>query len=311
MAKILVTPRSLTEEGHPALNALAEAGYETVFSTPGRLPTEGELIDLVSGCVGYLAGVEQITAEVLESAACLKVISRNGTGVDNIDLETARRLNIRVCRAVGANAQGVAELTLALILSLARSVPFSDRAIKNGRWERRKGIELASRTLGVVGCGNVGKLVAGLALALGMDVIAYDIAPDPSLAPSEQFSFCSLDTLFERSDIISLHCPSSGCGSPLIDARALERMKPGVLIINTARPDLIDNEAMVAFLDRGHVAGLAMDVFEREPPGNDTLARHERVIATPHIGGFTEESVDRVARVAVQNLLECLKEVSG
>lgn len=293
------------------MNALSEAGYDVIFASAGQQPTEEELLRLLPGCVGYLAGVEKVTARVLESTHELKVISRNGTGVDNIDLDAAERLGIRVCRAIGANSRGVAELTIALILALVRAIPFSDACIKRGGWERRQGIELAERTLGLIGCGKVGKLVTEFALAFGMDVIAYDIAPDPSLAPSEQFSFCSLDTLFERSDIISLHCPSSGCGSPLIDARALERMKPGVLIINTARPDLIDNEAMVAFLDRGHVAGLAMDVFEREPPGNDTLARHERVIATPHIGGFTEESVDRVARVAVQNLLECLKEVSG
>jgi len=297
--------------GHPALDALTEAGYDVVFSAPGRLPTETELIDLLSRCVGYLAGVEPVSRKVLESARDLKVISRNGTGVDNIDLETAERLDISVCRAVGANARGVAELTIALMLALVRGVPAGDRSIKSGDWKRCKGIELESRTLGIIGCGRVGQIVAELALALGMDVIAYDLEPDTSFAPSERFRFGSLDTLLAQSDIISLHCPSSGRGSPIIDAQALERTKPGVFIVNTARPDLIDTKAMVAFLDNGHVAGLATDVFDREPPVDDVLAAHDRVIATPHIGGFTAESVDRAARAAVKNLLDHLGKSSG
>lgn len=311
MARVLVTARSLTMEGHPALDVLTESGFDVVFSAPGRLPTETELIDLLPGCVGYLAGVEPISRKVLESARDLKVISRNGTGVDNIDLQTADRLNISVCRAVGANARGVAELTIALMLALVRGIPAGDRSIKSGEWKRSKGIELESRTLGIIGCGRVGRLVAGLALALGMDVIAYDLEPDTSFAPSERFRFSSLDTLLKQSDIISLHCPSSGQGSPIIDAEALERTKPGVFIVNTARPDLIDTESIIAFLDGGHVAGVATDVFDREPPVDDVLAAHDRVIATAHIGGFTEESVGRATRAAVKNLLEHLNESSG
>jgi len=308
MARILVTPRSLTQQGHPALNALSEVGYDLVFSCPGQQPTEEELVRLLPGCVGYLAGVEKVTARVLESSDELKVISRNGTGVDNIDLEAAERLGIRVCRAVGANSRGVAELTIALILALVRAVPFSDARLKRGGWERRRGIELAGRSLGLIGCGKVGKLVTEFALVFGMDVVAYDIAPDPSFQPSDRFRFASLDIVLEQSDIVSLHCPSCPDGAPLVDAGALARMRQGVFIVNTARPDLIDEKAMIAFLDRGHVAGLALDVFEREPPGDDPLVMHDRVVATPHIGGFTRESIDRAAYAAVENLLEHLKQ---
>jgi len=146
---------------------------------------------------------------------------------------------------------------------------------------------------------------------LAMDVTAYDITPDPSFRPSDRFRFASLDAVLEQSDIISLHCPSRPGGAPLIDAGALGRMKQGVFIVNTARADLIDAAAMVAFLDEGHVAGLALDVFEHEPPVGDPLVMHDRVIATPHIGGFTKESVDRAAYGAVANLLKCLKEELG
>ena len=141
MNKILVTPRSLTKEGDPALDLLTNEGFEIVFSTPGSMPQEDELIRLLPGCVGYLAGVEQITAAVLETAADLKVISRNGTGINAIDLQAAQRLNIEIMRAEGANARGVAELTLGMILGLIRSIPFSDAHMKREVWERRKGLE--------------------------------------------------------------------------------------------------------------------------------------------------------------------------
>ncbi len=303
MARVLVTPRSVTKGGHPALARIEAAGHEVVFCTPGQQPDEAELLRLLPGCEGYLAGVEPITARVLEAAAGLRVVSRNGTGIDNIDLAAAERLGISVCRAEGANARGVAELTLGLILALARSIPFSDAALKKGGWERRKGIELIGRRLGVVGCGRIGRTVAEFGLALGMEVVAYDVCPPPSLMPPG-FRYASLDEVLAQADVLTLHCPP--LGRPLIDADALGRMKPGVLIVNTARHELIDADALLAALERGTVAGAAIDVYAKEPPGCDPLASHPRVIATPHIGGFTEESVDRAVDTAVENLLAFL-----
>ena len=161
MKRILITPRSLTASGHPALNRLVEEGFELVFSTHGRQPDGNELRAILPGCIGYLAGVERISANTLEAAKDLRVISRNGTGIDNIDLETAKRLNIKIFRAEDANARGVAELTLALILASVRSICFSNAQLKRGEWRRRKGIELQDRTLGLVGCGKLGGLLHG------------------------------------------------------------------------------------------------------------------------------------------------------
>lgn len=308
-ARILITPRSLTRDVHPALRRLQDAGYELVFCSPGQQPDESELRRLLPGCVGYLAGVEQVSANVLETAPGLRVISRNGVGVDNIDLAAARRLGIAVCKAAGANARGVAELALAHILALARWVPFSDQSIKAGGWERRKGLELVGKTLGLVGCGHVGRLVAKLALGFEMKVLAYDVMPDRSFAPSPDFRYAPLDEVLEKSDVISLHCPAPPGGKPLIDAVALARMKKGVLLVNTARADLIDSAALAAALQSGQVAGVATDVFKSEPPKDDPLVASDRVIATPHLGGFTEESVDRAVQIAVDNLLAELKKV--
>lgn len=307
--RILVTPRSLTKGDNPALGPLSAAGYELVFCTPGVQPSEEELLRLLSGCVGYLAGVETISARALEAAAGLKVISRNGTGVDNVDRLAAARLGIRVLPAAGANARGVAELTIGLILALARSIPFSDAGLKAAKWSRREGVELEGRTLGLVGCGHVGRLVAPMARGLGMAVLGCD--PAAAAVPCDGFRYVGLPELLAGSDVISLHCPAPSDGRPLIAGETIARMKRGAYLVNTARASLLDVLAVLAALESGQLSGVATDVFEHEPPGDDPLARHPRVIATPHIGGYTAESVARAATAAVENLLKALGPASA
>ncbi len=306
MGKILVTPRSLTREGHPSLERLKRAGHDIIFSTPGIQPDEDELLKLLPGCVGYLAGVERVSARVLEGAKGLKVISRNGSGVDNIDLEAAERLGITICKAEGANAKGVAELTIGLMFALVRSIPFHDGRMKAGAWERRKGVELEGRVLGLAGCGQIGKEVASRALGLGMEVRAHRRNPDRSFSPSERFRWVPFDELLKYSDIISLHRPATQSGEPVITAEVIGRMKRGVFLINTARSSLIDEQAVLEALDDGRIAGVATDVYTKEPPEDLSLVNHDRVIATPHLGGFTEESVDRATGEAVENLLKAM-----
>jgi D-3-phosphoglycerate dehydrogenase len=335
MPRILVTPRSVTSDGHPALARLTRAGFEIVMSPAGKMPSASELKELLPGCVGWLAGVEPITDDVLSAASDLRVISRNGTGVDAIDLESAQRRGIEIRRADGANARGVAELAIGMILALARSLPFSDAAIKAGGWSRRKGFELEGKTLGVLGCGKIGRVVAGLARGLGMRVVGHDPFVEKSQAASDiplvgqtasdiplvgqtesdiplvgqtasDIPLVRLDELFTLSDVITLHCPPPADGRPLIDARRLGLTKPGVVIVNTARHELVDIAALVAAIERGHVAGAALDVFDAEPPLERSHLTSNRILATPHIGGFTDESVDRAVDVAVTNLLDAL-----
>ena len=308
MARILVTPRSLTRGGDPALELLKEAGHTLVFCTPGKAPEEQELLSLVPGCAGWLAGVERITDAVLARADCLKAISRNGTGVDSIDLAACERRGIAVLRAEGANARGVAELTLALVLGLLRSVPFGDARMKTGGWERRQGTELEGRTLGVIGTGRIGKLVTKFALAMDMRVLGFDAFPDSRYVPSTDFRYVSLENLLGSSDIVTLHCPHTPGAKPLIDAAALARMKKGAVLVNTARGGLVDDEAVLAVLEDGRLAGYGVDAYEMEPPGPSPLLSHDRVIATPHVGAFTAESVSRATRVAVDNLLGALSQ---
>ena len=305
MPRILVTPRSVTSEGHPALARLTRAGFEIVMPPAGKMPAASDLKQLLPGCVGWLAGVEPITDDVLSAASDLRIISRNGTGIDAIDLESARRRGIEIRRADGANARGVAELAIGMILALARSLPYSDAAIKAGGWSRRKGFELEGKTLGVVGCGKIGRIVAALARGLGMQVVGHDPFAE-KLHLTSDLPLVNLAELFALSHVITLHCPPPADGRPLVDARRLGLAKPGVVIVNTARHELVDIPALVAAIERGHVAGAALDVFDAEPPVERSHLASDRILATPHIGGFTDESVDRAVDVAVTNLLEAL-----
>ncbi len=306
MGKILVTPRSLTKGGDPALEMLREAGHQVVFSSPGKQPDEEDLLALVPGCIGWLAGVEKITDRVLAAAGQLKAISRNGTGVDAIDLAACERRGITVLRAEGANARGVAELALALLLSLARSLPFGDARLKAGAWERRLGMELEGKTLGLVGCGRIGKLVARFALGMDMKVTAFDAYPDRSFSPGQGFRFAPLPEVLAGSQAVSLHCPHTPGEKPVIDRAAIARMGKGTLLVNTARAGLVDEAAVLEALNSGKLGGYGVDVFETEPPAASPLLSHERVILSAHVGGYTAESVARATRVAVENLLAAL-----
>jgi D-3-phosphoglycerate dehydrogenase len=306
--KIAVTPRSLSRSGHPALAGLRAAGYEVIFPTPGRQPTLDELRQFLPGCTGYLAGVEPIPADVLALCPELRVISRNGVGVDNIDLAAAHAQGITITKAVGANARGVAELAITLMLAGLRYVPWSVSRLKAGTWARQEGIEVRSRMLGVVGCGQIGKHVAEMAVGLGMRVRAFDLYPDWSFCPAGDFAFCSLEEIWRSADVISLHCPPAG--RPVVDAAALACMQPGTYLVNTARATLIDEDAVLQAIERGILRGYATDVYAQEPPVMTPLLQHERVICTPHAGGFTVESVERATEAAVANLLQVLEGTS-
>ena len=305
MSTVIVTPRSLASPDHPALEPLRRAGHRIVIPAPGRTPTAAELLAALPGVAGWLAGVEPITADILAGADALRVIARNGVGTDAIDGDAAKARNIRVVNTPGANSRGVAELAAGLIFALARGIAATNASVKAGGWERAQGIELHGRTLGLAGCGQVGKLLADIALGLGMRVVAHDPYPDGSFR-REGFSFVGVDVLLSASDVISLHLPAGD--KPFLDAEALGRVKPGCLIINTARARVVDADAMLAALDGGRVAGYAVDAFDPEPPGVTPLNSHPRTLCTAHIGGFTRESVMRAAWQAAEKIAAILAE---
>jgi phosphoglycerate dehydrogenase-like enzyme len=306
--RILITPRSLTEAGGSAavLRPLRDAGFELVFSSPGRLPSGTELGELLPGCDGYLAGVETISADVLRHADALKVIARNGAGVDNVDLAVARGLGIAVERAAGANAQGVAELALALMLCGLRQIPASHTALRGGQWARSMGREATGRSLGIVGFGAVGRRFAAVAAGLRMRVRYHDLAPGDTAGLTPAPEFTDLDTLLAASDVVSLHAPGTPDGGPLLNAARIGALRPGAVIVNTARSSLVDEAAMLNALETGQAGAYCTDVFADEPPRPSALLAHPRAVLSAHIGGYTEESSARAATQAVQRLLAVL-----
>ncbi len=306
MKQVIVTPRSLSEPPHPMLERLRAVRYEVVFPTPGRRPEEHEIAPYIEEAVGYLAGVEPISAALLERARRLQAISRNGTGIDNIDCAAADRLGIQVLRAEGANAQGVAELTLAHIFAAARDIPVQATWLREGEWKRLKGFELAGRTVAVLGCGTIGRMVARCATALGMRVRAYDPYPAEDFAPGGDFAFVPFGEALAEADVVSLHAALPAGAPPLLDREAIAQLKSGAVVVNTARYELIDPDAMLEALERGAVRRLTLDAYPEEPPRDRRLLDHESVIATPHIGGYTAESVERATEAAVENLLQAL-----
>ncbi len=301
--RVLVTPRSLTAEPHPRVEALRDHGFDVVYSTPGHLPDEDELIQVVPGCTAWLAGVEPISERVIEAADALQIISRNGTGIDNLPMAAIERRGIAVAIAAGANATGVAELTIGLILAALRSIPAADLGIKQGGWPRRRGREITERTIGILGCGAIGRRVAQMIIGIGGRVVAHDPAPPDIDLAADRFRMEPVDRVLEEADIVSLHCPPLPGGKPVIDRHALARMRDGAILVNTARAALVDEAALLDALNDGRVFAYATDVFAEEPPGDLTLAKHERVIATSHIGALTEESIDRATQSAVDNIL--------
>ena len=245
----------------------------------------------------------QITAEVLEAAKSLRIIGRPGVGVDNVDLEAATRRGVVVMNSPGGNIASTAELTLALILALARNVPQADAAMKAGRWDRKAfaGVELQGKRIGVVGLGRVGREVAARCRALGMEVVAYDPFVAPALAEELQIPLLSFEQVIQGSDFLTLHTTLTKETRHLIGREVLAKAKPGIRIVNAARGELIDEEALLAALESGRVAGAALDVHAQEPPTDWRVAKHPRVVATPHVGAATAEAQERVGTdIAVQ-----------
>lgn len=304
--KVLISPRSLTMTRNEAVRQLEDAGFELVFATAGQQPDESELLRLVPGCVGWLAGAEPVSEAVISAATELRAVSRNGVGIDNFPVALLQERDIRVHTADGANAAGVAELTIGLMFSALRHIPFTDAGIKGGGWPRKRGREIRGRTVGIIGCGAIGTGVAKLVTGVGAKVAAYDPVRRDVGISAESFHWAETSEILAEADIVTLHCPPRADGRPLIGVKELDLMREGAILINAARASLVDECAVCDALKTGRLGGYATDVFPEEPPRSLTLAASPNVIATSHIGGFTDESVDRATAIAVRQLLETI-----
>ena len=280
-----------------------QKGWDVVVSTPKEYAqhlADAEALIVRSGV--------SVNAAVLAKAPKLRVVGRAGVGVDNVDLAAATAAGVLVMNTPGGNAVSVAEHTLALMLSLARSIPQASVSTKSGKWEKKKflGHELRGKTLGVVGLGSIGREVVRRAKAFEMRIIATDPFVNAQTAMGVGVELVPLDRLYAESDYITLHTALTPESQRMLNAAAFAKMKRGVRIVNCARGELIDEVALAKALESGKVAGAALDVFGNEPPTDDPILKQEKLVATPHIGGSTEEAQEIVGVRIAEQMVEYL-----
>lgn len=290
---------------HPGLRAEIEKGFGNVrFNDTGRRLEGGELAQFLTGCDAAIVSLERIDDALLAAAPSLRTISKYGVGLDRVDLDAMTRRGIRIGWTGGANARSVAELALALILACLRFLPQASADLREGRWTPRRGRTLDGRTVGLVGCGHIGQSLGRMLRLLGNRVLAYDQRQLPEFCAETGVGQVDLEALLAEADIVSLHLPETPHTTGVIDAARIGRMKPGAILINTARGGLVDMEALKQALREQRLAGAAFDTFDPEPPTDKELLALPGFIATPHIGGSTVEAAMACGRAAIAGLSE-------
>jgi D-3-phosphoglycerate dehydrogenase len=291
-----------------AVQIFKDRGIEVDFQ-PALGKDKEKLAELVGNFDGLaIRSATKVSPKILEKAKNLKVIGRAGIGVDNVDIPAATARGIIVMNTPFGNSITTAEHAITLMLALAREIPQADASTQAGKWEKNRfmGVEITGKTLGVIGCGNIGSIAADRALGLKMKVIAFDPYLSPERAVDLGVEKVELEELFKRSDFITLHTPLTDKTRNIIDAKAIEKMKTGVRIINCARGGLVDEVALRAALDANKVAGAAFDVFVTEPATENVLFGHPNVVCTPHLGASTSEAQENVALQVAEQMADYL-----
>ena len=305
-----MAPRVLISDAlSPAAIAIfKERGVEVDFQ-----PDLGKDKDKLAAIIGDYDGLAirsatKVTAKILEHATRLKVIGRAGIGVDNVDIPAATQKGVIVMNTPFGNSITTAEHAIAMMFALARQIPSADTSTQAGKWEKNRfmGVEITAKTLGIIGCGNIGAIVADRAIGLHMRVIAFDPFLSPERALDLGVEKVELEELLARADIITLHTPLTAQTKNILSADSLARTKKGVRIINCARGGLVDEHALRALLDTGHIAGAAFDVFAEEPATSNILFGHPNVVCTPHLGAATTEAQENVALQVAEQMSDYL-----
>jgi D-3-phosphoglycerate dehydrogenase len=307
--RVLVTPTSYAKNDFKLRSDLEEQVKEVVYNTTGRPLTSEELLEMIPEIDGYIAGLDAIDRKVIEAADRLEVIARYGVGVDKVDLDAAKDKGIVVTNTPGANSVSVAELTVGLILALARNIPIAVIATKAGEWPRLSGLSLEGKTVGLLGFGSIAKHVAQRLIAFDCKVIAYHPSYDVGAAAALGVELRPQQDLIREADFLSLHMPVLPETKEMVNDDFIDKMKDGAFIVNTSRGELIDESSLLVALKSGKLRGAALDVFIQQPPGADhPLLALPNIIATPHMGAHTDGATDAMGWLALK---DCLAVLSG
>lgn len=302
--KVLCT--ALSTETGPHFELLANAGFQVDVADRSRnLYDAAQLLPVSKGYGAVIAGSEPWPATLLEQLPELRVLSRTGVGYDAIDLAACDRLGIAVATTPGVNHHAVAEHTISLLFGVARLFPARDQNVRAGTWKRISTPRLMGRTIGIVGLGRIGRAVATRARGLGMNVVASDPFPNLEFADQWQIKIVPFEELIQTADYVSLHLPMGQGTRHLMNAKTFAAMKPGSILINTARGGLVDENALVEALESGHLAGAGLDVFDQEPlPLTSPLLRFDNVLCSPHIAGLDDESQFDTLTMAADTIIQ-------
>lgn len=307
MAKILVTPRSFGKHSDEAKELLEEKGFEVVLNPYGRILTEEEMKKEIADVDGIIVGVDPLNAEVLSHAKRLKAISKYGVGTDNIDLDYCKQHNIPVTITNNANSDSVADFAFALMLAAARRLVEVDQACRRLDWGKKTSIGMYGKTIGVLGTGAIGKGVIRRAKGFGMSILAYDIFKDDVFASEYGVQYVELEQIFKESDFISLHLPAVEETNNIINKEAFNLMKETAVLVNTARGDLVDEDALYEALSTKRIWGAGLDVFKKEPPENEKLLQLDNIVLGAHSAASTVDAVNVMSRMAAVNIIRNLQ----
>jgi D-3-phosphoglycerate dehydrogenase len=303
MKKVLVTPRSFGKVSEEAFDILKAAGFEVTLNPCGRILTEAEMIENIAGADALIAGVDPVTKQVIDAAPNLKVISKYGVGLDNIDVEYAKKKGIAVTITRGANTEAVADYAFTLMLCAARSIIPIDRGCRSLDWSKVTTLGVYGKTIGIMGTGAIGKAVARRAVGFGMKLLAYDLYPDLEFAKAHGMMYTDVETIYRGADFITLHLPATDDTKGMIGRDQLALMKKTAVIVNTARGGIINEAALYEALKEKKIWGAGLDVFETEPPKGNPLLDLDNIVIGSHCAASNFDAVDNMSLYAAKNVV--------
>ncbi len=302
MTKVLITSTSFGKRVKAPLQTLKSKGYDLKFNDLGRPLLPEELVERLAGCEGCIAGLDHFTAEVFRASPGLRMIARYGAGVDRLDLKAAAEARVTVTNTPVANSDSVADLAVALMLAVARKIPAAHRCVCQGQWKNMYGVSLAEKTVGLIGFGRIGRRVADRVRGFRCRVLVVDPLIDPKSAAQAGIRLVSLEELLAAADFISLHLPANEHTRGLLGPEQFRQIKPSAILVNTARGELIDQDALLEALRSGRILGAGLDAHAEEPPDATLYDGLDNVVLTPHMGAYTEDALVNMAAGSVENL---------